>query len=125
MYARDLTGTQRLFAVVVHIVSLLANTEISLSFLAGARKTPYLLEVYLHAEVLPHFSGSVVALCRVDVEAEIVYEGKGLVLATHGFFEAGREDGEVIHEGKKPYSRAHCAMGVGEVKFSLPLRRVA
>jgi hypothetical protein len=41
----------------------------------------------------------------VNVEAEIVHEGEGLVLATHGFSEAVREDGEVIIKGETPCFR--------------------
>ena len=68
-----------------------------------------LLEVRLHAKVLAHLGGRVVALGVVDVEAENVHESEGLVLATHGLGEAVRDNGEVVHERKKPCSREHAA----------------
>ncbi len=65
-----------------------------------------LLEIHFHTEVLAHLGGCVVALGGVYVEAEIAQSGEGLVLAAHDLVENVREDGEFVHEGEKPGSRA-------------------
>ena len=68
-----------------------------------------LLEVHFHAKVLAFLGGCVVALGGVHVETDTDHEGKGLALAAHGLVETAREDGEIVHEGKKPGSRAHAS----------------
>jgi len=83
--ARALTGAHRLFAAAVYIHNKYFGEHGGILEVLDGSTEDALLEVHLHAEVLAHLGGCVVALGGVDVEAETVYERESLVLAPYSF----------------------------------------
>ena len=57
------------------------------------------------SKVVPHLGRRVIPFRRVDVQPEIVEEGKRGVLQLHGRREGFGEEDEVVHELEQPGSR--------------------